>query len=132
MIIENRKIFSKLFWLIQTLLLIYFLVSGITSVASNQGELKLALVLPGSINDGGWNAAAYNALQGLKSSGNVSEIAFAEKVAQADIETNIRDFAAKGYDIVFGHGFQFGDPISAVAPDFPDTYFFYKWSSIWW
>lgn len=62
-------------------MLIYFLVSGITSVASNQGELKLALVLPGSINDGGWNAAAYNALQGLKSSGNVSEIAFAEKVA---------------------------------------------------
>jgi len=107
-----------------TLLLICFLVSGITLVASAQGELKLALVLPGSINDAGWNAAAYNALQSLKSSGNVSEVAFAEKVAQADIETNIRDFAAKGYDVIFGHGFQFGDPIVAVAPDFPDTYFF--------
>ena len=32
-----------------TLLLIYFLVSGITLVASAQGELKLALVLPGSV-----------------------------------------------------------------------------------
>lgn len=89
---------------------------------SEQPKFKVALVLPGSINDAGWNAAAYNALMSLKDKGY--EVSFMEKVAQADIESALRDFAARGYQVVFGHGFEFGDPVNKVAPDFPDTKFF--------
>lgn len=85
--------------------------------------IKVALVLPGTINDAGWNAAAYNGLMALEESGK-AETGFAEQVPSAEIETALRDFAEKGYDIVIGHGFQFGDPVEAVASFYPDTYFF--------
>ncbi|NPV70245.1 MAG: BMP family protein [Firmicutes bacterium] len=85
-------------------------------------KMKIALVLPGSINDAGWNAAAYKGLMKMKDNGT-ADVAFSEKVAQADIETALRDYAAKGYQLVFGHGFEFGDPVKKVAPDFPKTYF---------
>jgi hypothetical protein len=31
------------------------------------------------------------------------------------------DFASQGYDIIFGHGFQFQEPLIAVAEMFPET-----------
>lgn len=33
------------------------------------------------------------------------------------------DYAANGYDIVIGHGFQFGDPALEVGAQYPDTKF---------
>lgn len=41
----------------------------------------------------------------------------------ADIEPALMDFADQGYDVVFGHGFQFMEPIVKVAPNYPDTKF---------
>lgn len=36
----------------------------------------------------------------------------------ADIEPALMDFADQGYDVVFGHGFQFMEPIVKVAPNY--------------
>jgi basic membrane protein A len=83
---------------------------------------KLALILPGSISDQGYNAAAYNGLMRIKDLYG-AEVAYSESVPQAEYEETFRDYAQKGYDIVIGHGFQFGDPISKIAPDFPNTTF---------
>jgi basic membrane lipoprotein Med (substrate-binding protein (PBP1-ABC) superfamily) len=38
-------------------------------------------------------------------------------------EDAFRDFARRGYRLVFGHGFEFQDAAAAVAADFPDTVF---------
>lgn len=98
------------------------LMSGCFKRQETAGKLKLAMVLPGSINDAGWNAAAYQGLMRLKEAGK-ADVAYSEGVAQADIETTLRDYAARGYELIIGHGFQFGDPIVKVSKDFPKARF---------
>ncbi|NPV69303.1 MAG: BMP family protein [Firmicutes bacterium] len=85
-------------------------------------KLKVALLTPGPINDQGWNATAYAGLQGIKDQLG-AEIAYSEKVAPSDFEEVFRGYASKGFDVVFGHGFQFGDPAKKVAKEFPNTKF---------
>lgn len=87
-----------------------------------QKTLKVALLTPGPINDRGWNATAYQGLQMIKEELG-AEIAYSEKVAPSDFEEVFRGYASQGFDVIFGHGFQFGDPAMKVAKEFPDTKF---------
>ncbi|MDQ0468181.1 BMP family protein [Labrys wisconsinensis] len=83
---------------------------------------KVALVLPGSIADGGWNQGAYEGLKALEAKG--FKTAFTENVAQAAIPQVVRGYADDGYDLIVGHGFQFGSLFAEIAPDYPSQKFF--------
>ncbi len=83
---------------------------------------SMALMLSGPVNDGGWAASAYAGLQAIGEKYGI-ETTFVESLAQSDFEEYFRTFAADGWDVVFGHGYEFGDAAMAVAPDFPDTIF---------
>lgn len=89
------------------------------------GRMKIALILPGKIDDVSWNQAMYNGMKIVEEM--YSEkivVTYVEEVYEvADIEPAIRDFAAEGYDLIFGHGFQFMEPIVKVADEFPDVCF---------
>jgi len=87
-----------------------------------EAAIRVALVLPGSIADQGYNAAAYAGLMAIEEELG-ADVAYREMVPLAEHEETFRDFAAEGYDVVLGHGFQFGDPVQTVAPDYPDTIF---------
>lgn len=89
---------------------------------SDASKLRIALLLPGSLNDGGWNAAAYAGLMELQSEGY--EAAFTENITIAGIEEAMRNYASEGYDLVIGHGAEFGEPAIRVAGEFPDTNFY--------
>src|SRR3712207_7856083 len=39
----------------------------------------------------------------------------------AEFEENFRQYGAQGYDLVFGHGFEFQDAARRVAPELPKT-----------
>jgi basic membrane lipoprotein Med (substrate-binding protein (PBP1-ABC) superfamily) len=39
----------------------------------------------------------------------------------ADFEENFREYGARGFSLVFGHGFEFQDAAKRVAPQFPRT-----------
>jgi basic membrane protein A len=52
-----------------------------------------------------------------------AEVSYAENVSQSDLEDALRTYAEAGYDLVFGHGAQFVDPVNAVASEYPDTQF---------
>ncbi|MGI6030878.1 MAG: BMP family protein [Eubacteriales bacterium] len=93
-----------------------------TSTSGTEGKLRVALLLPGSLNDGGWNANAYAGLKDLEAEGY--EVAFTENIAIAGIEEAMRNYAFEGYDLVIGHGAEFGEPAMRVAPEFPDVKFF--------
>lgn len=86
---------------------------------------RVALILPGRMDDVSWNQAAYEGVQWLaEQMGEEMEWVYVENVYDvADIEPALRDYAEKGYDLVIGHGFQFQEPIITVAPEFPDVYF---------
>lgn len=83
---------------------------------------KVALLLPGTVDDQGWNALAYEGLKRIESELG-AEIAFMEQVAPSDIEQVFRGYALEGYDLIYGHGFEFGDGAMKVAQDFPDIKF---------
>ncbi|WP_419906238.1 BMP family protein [Hoeflea sp.] len=88
-----------------------------------EAETSVALVLPGSIADGGWNAGAYQGLKKLEGSDDF-RTAFSENVSQADIPRVVRGYADDGYDLIIGHGFQFGSLFAEISPDYPDQKFF--------
>ncbi len=87
-----------------------------------QDKLRVALILPGSLNDGGWNANAYAGLKELEEAGY--DVAFTESVEISAIEETFRNYASTDFDLVIGHGFEFGEPAIRVAPDFPEVNFF--------
>lgn len=83
---------------------------------------KIAMVLPGRIDDLAWNTAAYNGLQDVKKAGGI-EVTHVENVDPADAERVLRDFASQGYDLVVAHSYDYGDAVVRVAEDFPNVYF---------
>ena len=81
--------------------------------------LKIALVMSGAANDQGWNQTAYEGTQKACEKYGC-ELAYTENVSTADIAAV---YAGSGYDIVIGHGYEFGDPALEVAATYPDTKF---------
>ncbi|MEM8809799.1 MAG: BMP family protein [Cyanobacteria bacterium P01_G01_bin.38] len=93
-----------------------------TETTSSPAKSSLAIVLPGTITDGGWNQLGY---EGVKRAGDKLgiEVAYVEQVANADQTESLADFARQGYSLVVGHGGQFDAAIEQVAAEFPDTFF---------
>jgi basic membrane protein A and related proteins len=85
-------------------------------------RFKVALLSPGPVSDAGWNALAYEGLLAIRDRLG-AEVAQVETKTPAEFEEGFRDFARRGYALVFGHGFEFQDAAAAVAPDFPHTVF---------
>ncbi|MDF2675473.1 MAG: putative ABC-type transport system, periplasmic component/surface lipoprotein [Clostridiales bacterium] len=92
------------------------------TIQNEEKKLKVAIVLPGNINDGGWNASAYQGLKEAEEEFNI-ESNYQEAVSQSDQEEVFRNFANNGYDLVIGHGYQFADTAKKVAEQFPDIKF---------
>lgn len=83
--------------------------------------LKAALLTGGPVNDGGWNQMAYEGLQGLKDIGY--EVSNTENVAQDGQKQAIQAYADQGYNLIIGHGFEWGDALTEMAQKYPDIYF---------
>ena len=85
-------------------------------------SFKVALLTPGPVSDAGWNAAAFNGLQEIKQDLH-AETALVQTQSPADFEDSMRDFASRGFDIVFAHGFEYTDAALKVGKLFPKTWF---------
>jgi basic membrane lipoprotein Med (substrate-binding protein (PBP1-ABC) superfamily) len=90
-----------------------------TTVAATK-PFRVALLTPGPISDQSWNGGAYQGLMRIKDSlgATVSHI---QTKTPAEFEEQFRQYGAQGYDLVFGHGFEFQDAAKRVGPDFPKT-----------
>ncbi len=84
--------------------------------------LRVALVTPGPVSDAGWNAAAFEGLQriGAETGAAISHV---EAGNPAAFEEAFRDYARRGYALVFGHGFELQDAALTVGAEYPDTRF---------
>lgn len=89
--------------------------------ARAQAPLKVAMLLPGSINDQSWNAQGHAGLLALKAQG--AEIAFSENVQPADHVEAMRDYARRGFTAVIGHSGRFLSAAQRVGPEFAGTAF---------
>lgn len=96
----------------------------------NQGEsgektaenVKIVLLLPGEINDQGWNASNYAGVVACNEQLGTS-MEYVEAVQEADFESTFREYAERGYDIIMAAGSQFDEAASSVAESYPDTLF---------
>jgi basic membrane protein A len=90
--------------------------------AAAPAKHKVAMVTSGPTNDHGWHQ---NALEGTKAISEKLgwEMAYSESVAAAQQQNVLRQYAQQGYDLIFCHGYEWGDPLKAVAADFPEVTF---------
>ena len=98
------------------------LIGNSDASAKGHEKFKVALLLPASITDGGWNAFAYDGLKAIEKELG-AKISHIESRTPTDQEAHFRDYALDGYQLIFGHGFGYQDPAKQVAPDFPETVF---------
>ena len=89
---------------------------------SADGAFQVALLTPGPISDQAWNATAYQGLERVRDSLGAA-ISHIQTKTPAEFEENFRQYGAKGYDLVIGHGFEFQDAARRVGPQFPKTLF---------
>jgi basic membrane protein A len=98
----------------------------VVSACSEQREvgssLRVALLTPGPVSDRSWNGSAFAGLERIRDSLR-AEISHIQVKTPADFEENFRQYAAAGYTLVIGHGFEFQDAAARVAPEYPKTFF---------
>jgi len=106
------------------------LVAAVVALGCGGGEegepaaerFRVALLTPGSIADGGWNAGAYEGLERIRDELG-AEISHVETRTPAEFEEGFLDYARRGYDLVFGHGFEYQEAAARVAALYGDTIF---------
>ena len=81
---------------------------------------RVALLTPGPISDRSWNGGAYDGLLRIRDSLGAS-VSHIQTKTPGEFEENFRQYGAQGYDLVFGHGFEFQDAALRVGPEFPKT-----------
>ena len=83
---------------------------------------KVGMLLPGSISDQGWNALAHDGLKAIETELG-AEIDYVESLTPAEWEADFRGYAMDGYDLIFGHGYEYQEAAVAVAQDYPEIVF---------
>jgi basic membrane protein A len=79
---------------------------------------RVGLVTPGSIADAAWNSGAYRGLEQIRDSLGAA-ISQVEARTPAEQEEAMRAYAAQGYDLIFGHGFEFQGAAERVSAQYP-------------
>jgi basic membrane protein A len=96
---------------------------GGSQSAGGVSSRKVGLLLPGPINDGGWNASAYEGLGEIKKKYPDVTVSYQENIPPSNYEEIFRAYASRGYSLVFGHGYEFGDAALKAAQEFPSVKF---------
>jgi basic membrane protein A len=91
------------------------------STDSEKAKFKVALLTPGPVSDSGWSALAYDGLQSIKT--DMGATVDNKESSGTKIADDMRTYARQGYNVVFGHGFEYNEPAIKVAKDFPNTVF---------
>lgn len=103
-------------------LLLWFLGSLVLASCSKAPSappgFRVGLVTPGSIADAAWNSGAYRGLEQIRDSLGAS-ISHVEARTPSEQEEAMRAYAAQGYDLIFGHGFEFQGAAERVSAQHP-------------
>ncbi|HWP49943.1 MAG TPA: BMP family ABC transporter substrate-binding protein [Candidatus Limnocylindrales bacterium] len=105
------------------IVLLFSVLSTFGLKVQAQDKLKVAFIYVSPVGDFGWSYAHDQGRKYLEKTLNYVETAYTESVAPPDVERVIRDYAQKGYKVIFTTSFEFMDPTLEVARDFPDTIF---------
>jgi basic membrane lipoprotein Med (substrate-binding protein (PBP1-ABC) superfamily) len=95
----------------------------VTFAASQAKPFKIAAIFQTAIEEP-WDGVIHQAcLKAKKEMGNI-EYEFTEKIAAADFEKVLREYAERGFDLIVGDAFLAGEePARRVAKDYPEIAF---------
>lgn len=83
---------------------------------------RVGLITPGSVADAAWNSGAYAGLHAIRDSLG-AKVSHVEARTPGEQEEALRAYAAQGYTLVFGHGFEFQGPAERIGAEYPRTIF---------
>jgi basic membrane protein A and related proteins len=86
------------------------------------GAFRVGLITPGSIADAAWNSGAYAGLNVIRDSLHV-EVSHVEARTPGEQQEALRAYAEQGFNLVFGHGFEFQGPAERIGAEYPRTVF---------
>jgi basic membrane lipoprotein Med (substrate-binding protein (PBP1-ABC) superfamily) len=86
------------------------------------GVFRVGLITPGSIADAAWNSGAYAGLNAIRDSLRV-EVSHVEARTPGEQQEALRAYAEQGFNLVFGHGFEFQGPAERIGAEYPKTIF---------
>lgn len=92
------------------------------------GQVKIALVIPSTIDDMAWSQAMYEGIKAYQAKVGEDKLVLdvSERLWNAvDAGSAIRQYASQGFNIVIAHGAQYQSLLNEIAPDFPETTFAY-------
>ena len=106
-----------------TVVMLIFLSISFAAVAGAAKPFKIAAIFQTAIEEP-WDGVIHQAcLQAQKEIGNI-EYEFTEKIAAADFEKVLREYAERGFDLIVGDAFLAGEePARRVAKDYPEIAF---------
>jgi basic membrane protein A len=126
---KRMKFLSKfILGLLMFVTVFTFFGCGKKAVESETKAIKIALILPSTIDDMAWSQAMYEGAKAVqeKLGEDSVELKFSERLGNP-IEAGValREYASENYDIIIAHGAQYESVISEVAADFPEVSFAY-------
>lgn len=96
---------------------------SLIGVSANAAEkIRLAGVVPGSITDQAFNQVVYEGYVLARDTLGI-DMAYTEKVKQADQSEVLEDYARRGYNVVIGAGGEFVEAVKRAAKRYPETMF---------
>ncbi|MCO4317899.1 BMP family protein [Phyllobacterium sp. 21LDTY02-6] len=104
--------------------LVICLAALLASHAAFADNLKVGMLIPGRIDDGGFMEAGYDGLMRIKKDLNI-ETSYIDNIKPEIglLSDALRKLAADGPDLIIAHGGQNGKAVEAVAPEFPNIKF---------
>jgi basic membrane protein A len=95
--------------------------------AGEDGVLRVAVIMPSTINDLAFSQSMYESLLRIQEEmggEEAMELVYSENMFVVDdAAAAIRDYASQGYDLIIAHGSQYGSSLKEIAPDFTETAF---------
>lgn len=89
---------------------------------------KVAMMLAGSISDGGWHYTQYQGIEKITALG--AETSWQDNVAYTNASENMISYCEEGYNVIFLSTSNFLEYAQAVAPQYPDVTFFIVSSAV--
>lgn len=105
-------------------LLVLCLVAG-SAFAAPKSKIKIAMIVESTVDDKGWCQSMHDAIVAVqkKYGSSLVEYSYSEKMKPVDAGSAARQYVAKGYDIIIGHGAQYKNLMLEMAEEFPQTTF---------
>src|SRR5512138_1500461 len=120
---------KKIAWLLTFVVVLSLVLTACGGAAATPKpveKFRVAVVMPSAINDLAFSQSMYDALVKIQNDMGKDKFQFAytdNMFNVPDAAAAMRDYASKGYNLVIGHGSQYGASLADIAPDFPKTAF---------